>query len=64
MALGYETYESLMHGAHAAPPLGEPVASVYARVASFYEDVAVPMAATGKNVLVVSHQVRLRVAAG
>ncbi|KIZ07703.1 phosphoglycerate mutase [Monoraphidium neglectum] len=59
MALGYETYESLMHGAHAAPPLGEPVASVYARVASFYEDVAVPMAATGKNVLVVSHQYAL-----
>lgn len=59
LALGYHAYEELMHSAHHAPPLGEPIEAVYARVASFYEEVAAPLAAAGKNVLVFSHQYAL-----
>jgi len=48
-----------MHSADEAPPLGEPIAAVYSRMASFYEGVCAPLAASGSNVLVVSHQYAL-----
>ena len=48
-----------MHSATEAPPLGEPIAAVYSRMASFYERVCAPLAERGSNVLVVSHQYAL-----
>ena len=58
-ALGRAMYDHLLHAPTAAPPLGETAASVYARVADFYEKVLAPDVAAGRSVLVVGHQYAL-----
>lgn len=56
LALGYESFEELLHSHNEAPPGGEKIAQVYARVASFYKERIVPHLQRGENVLVVCHE--------
>lgn len=56
LALGYESFEELLHSHNEAPPGGEKIVQVYSRVVSFYEEQIVPHLQRGENVLVVSHE--------
>ncbi|MEM6350901.1 MAG: histidine phosphatase family protein, partial [Cyanobacteria bacterium P01_D01_bin.14] len=56
LALGYEGFEEMLHSHNETPPSGEKLASVYERVAQFYQESVVPRLERGENVLVVCHQ--------
>ncbi len=56
LALGYESFEEMLHSHNEAPPGGEKIAQVYTRVASFYEERIIPHLKRGENVLVVCHE--------
>ncbi len=56
LALGYESFEEMLHSYNEAPPGGERIAQVYSRVAAFYEEQIVPRLQRGENVLVVCHE--------
>ena len=61
-SLGYRHFESMLHSASEAPPAGEPIAEIYDRFRSFYEEQIIPRINRGENVLIVSHQYVLEAA--